>query len=101
MDNSVVASKPTYKGLALLQWNAAGLNTKHVLLKHYLSEADPLPQIICIQETYFNDRYTVQIPGYQLYKRDRGNGKIRGGVATYVHKSVQVLDAEPHRTHYC
>ena len=65
----------------------------HNELKHYLSELEWTPQVLCIQETFFKGEYKVLIPGYQLYHRNRPNSS-HGGVATYVHKSLQVMSMQ-------
>jgi ribonuclease HI len=75
--------------ITILQWNANGLNVHGNEFKYYLSELAELPHVLCIQETHFNDKKMLKIPGYNndpVFKNRSEN--TYGGVAIYVRKGL-------------
>lgn len=68
----------------------AQLNTRS-LIAHFLDVVSIIHNeeidIFCITETWLTESISseiVNIPGYHLYRSDRGNDQRRGGVAAYV-----------------
>lgn len=58
---------------------------------HYLVTSSSPPTIIALTETWLNSTIKaseVQLPSYHLYRRDRS--RQGGGVAIYIHESLQV-----------
>ena len=77
-----------FAALTLLQSNAQGLlNHGQELIKYLNSKENSPIHLICIQETWFNDDRTLQIPNYLCVTRYRCN-QLRGGCAVYIHDSV-------------
>ena len=52
-------------------WNARSLVCHHDQLKELLTRTEPLPDIICIQETFLSSKLSFKVPGYVVERRDR------------------------------
>ena len=72
--------------LAILQWNCRGIYRKLPEFKHYLYTLQPLPDVLVLQETHLIPKYTPNLPGYQLFRKDRT--LYSGGVACFVRNSL-------------
>jgi len=60
-------------------------------LEHFLKIQSPMPDIICIQESFLNkDSSTFRIAGYGIERRDREPGQ-GGGLATLVKSGVSYI----------
>ena len=70
---------------SIFQWNARSLYANGAEFKKIVFENNP--DIICIQETFFNDRYNFSIHGYDIVKRNRSSGN-GGGVAIFVKNNI-------------
>ena len=62
-------------------WNCQGIRPKCKELELYLTENSI--DIIALNETFLNKKYTFKVPGYDTIRKDRSTG-IRGGVAFLV-----------------
>ena len=77
------------KGLKIAHLNIQGLIHK-VDEVHFLLNDNAI-DVLCINETWLDkdvDDSEVEIDGYNTYRLDRQNGKIRGGVLCYVANSI-------------
>ena len=72
--------------LAILQWNCRGICRKLPEFKHYLYTLQSLPDVLVLQETHLIPKYTPNLPGYQLFRKDRT--RHCGGVACFVRDSL-------------
>ena len=68
-------------GLNILFWNFQGIRPKRKELELYLKENSI--DIIALNETFLNKKYSFEIPGYDTIRNDRSIGR-RGGVAFLV-----------------
>ena len=46
------------------------------------------PDLMGITETWFKGTSVVEIKGYSLYRKDRNDGIVGGGVALYVNENI-------------
>lgn len=76
-------------GIKSLYTNATSLNK---LKLHELSAVCRLEgiKLVFITETWFSDSSKVNLAGFNLFRRDRADGK--GGVAIYVHDSLRAIE---------
>jgi len=71
------------KNIKILQWNLNGFYRKLDELKLLISELDP--EILCLQETNFNNLNTGTLNNYKEYRFDRTDClRASGGVAIYI-----------------
>ena len=70
-----------FMGLNILSWNCQGIRPKRKELELYLKENSI--DIIALNETLLNKKYSFKIPGYDTIRNDRSTGR-RGGVAFLV-----------------
>jgi ribonuclease HI len=75
-------------GTTIIQWNANSLNAHSAELKHYLSRVKILPDIICVQETFFKPDSKFKIVGYSVEQKSRRTSK-GGGVATFIRDGIK------------
>ena len=68
-------------GLNILFWNCQGIRPKCKELELYLKENSI--DIIALNETFLNKKYSFKIPGYDTIRNDRSTGR-RDGVAFLV-----------------
>ena len=73
--------------LNILQWNAQGMHGHGQELLHFLNNSTDTYQVICIQETWYEDNRIMLIPNYVCLYRNRINQQ-RGGCAFYIHESL-------------
>ena len=76
--------------LLVYQWNACSLIYHSDEFKHHLDTLEKIPDIICIQETFFKSDSIVSFPGYVILRKDGLNG--RRGVATLIRKEISYYD---------
>ena len=50
------------------------------------------PDVFCVTETWFTNESDVNVNGYNIYRKDRSNGKKGGGVSIYTRNSMQTFD---------
>ncbi|XP_065658559.1 uncharacterized protein LOC136083080 [Hydra vulgaris] len=50
------------------------------------------PQIIAVSETWFKSISVVNLNGYNLYRRDRNDGRRGGGVCLYITETIKSLE---------
>ena len=74
-------------GLNIMFWNCQGIRPKRKELEFYLTENSI--DIIALNETFLNKKYTFKVPGYDTIRKDRSTG-IRGGVAFLVKHGLVV-----------
>jgi hypothetical protein len=55
-----------------------------------------LTSIIAISETWFDDKATAELTGYQLFRSDRQGGRAGGGVCVYVRDEIQASEVHDH-----
>src|SRR5688572_12401941 len=82
--------------LSILQWNAHGLRGHKDQLKHFLTNTQNPPDVICVEETFLKAQTPIpKIDGYNLIRKDC-NTNERGGLAIYiiVGLNFNVLDVE-------
>ena len=82
--------------MVILQWNAQSMNAHgtefYTKIIENKSRSD-IPDIICIQESWFSDYHTLEIPDYiSVIKNRRNSG--RGGLVIYIHKSITFQEME-------
>jgi exonuclease III len=71
------------KNIKILQWNLNGFYRKLDELKLLISEHNP--EILCLQETNFNNLNTGTLKNYNEYRSDRTDClRASGGVAIYI-----------------
>ncbi|KAK3588211.1 hypothetical protein CHS0354_015935, partial [Potamilus streckersoni] len=84
--------KDNQKGDFLIwQWNCRDINANCRELQANLQETENKPMIICLQEIKLRTKNSKlpKLKEYeQTYLKDRGNGKLGGGLAFYVHNDV-------------
>ena len=68
-------------------WNCQGIRPKRKELELYLTENSI--DIIALNETFLNKKYTFKVPGYDTIRKDRSTG-VRGGVAFLVKHGLVV-----------
>ena len=71
----------------LLQWNAQGMSGHGQELIHFLNESSNTYHLICIQETWYNDDRSLDIPNYICLSRIRKHQQ-RGGCAIYIREQI-------------
>lgn len=85
--------------IRILQWNACGFNSpKRGEFTKFLSKSKKLPDIICVQETFWKEGiHNIRIKGYQIVRQDRPGTKSRGGIATLIkdNLSYKVVKGPP------
>ena len=74
-------------GLNIMFWNCQGIRPKRKELELYLTENSI--DIIALNETFLNKKYTLKVPGYDTIRKDRSTG-VRGGVAFLVKHGLVV-----------
>ena len=74
--------------LIILQWNANRLQPHAAELKHLLTQMEKQPDLICIQETFFNAVTRFSIDGYNCERHDRTTATNGGGVATFIRTGI-------------
>ena len=74
-------------GLNIMFWNCQGIRPKRKELDLYLTENSI--DIIALNETFLNKKYTFKVPGYDTIRKDRSTG-VRGGVAFLVKHGLVV-----------
>ena len=77
-------------GLNILFWNCQGIRPKRKGLELYPKENSV--DIIALNETFLNKKYSFKIPGYDTIRNDRSTGH-RGGV-TFLVKHGLVINEE-------
>ena len=50
------------------------------------------PQIVAVSETWFKSISIVNVKGYNLYRKDRGDGRRGGGVCLYISESIDSFE---------
>ncbi|XP_065651308.1 uncharacterized protein LOC136079499 [Hydra vulgaris] len=50
------------------------------------------PQIIAVSETWFKSILVVNLNGYNLYRRDKNDGRRGGGVCLYITETIKSLE---------
>ena len=73
-----------YHKLVVMQWNACSLSAHSTELKHYLSDCNYTPDVICVGETWLKPGKNCNLDGYDVVRRDRQDETARGGVAIFV-----------------
>ena len=68
-------------------WNCQGIRPKRKELQLYLTENSI--DIIALNETFLNKKYTFKVPGYDTIRKDRSTG-VKGGVAFLVKHGLVV-----------
>lgn len=78
-----------FMALSILQWNARSLYANGIEFKSHVNLLKP--DIICVQETFLNGKYSFTLPSYNCIRRDRSDGSHRGGVATFVKNNISFV----------
>ena len=73
--------------LNVLQWNCRSIYRKLPEFKAYISMMDPVPDVICLQETFLSSKYEPIISGYSIVRKDRPPHLGRGGGVCFLVKS--------------
>ena len=73
--------------LNVLQWNCRSIYKKLPEFKAYISMMDPIPDVICLQETFLSSKYEPIISGYSIVRKDRPPHLGRGGGVCFLVKS--------------
>ena len=72
------SSQNSFSTLKCMYLNATSLDNK---LDEFKTVVDTYrPKIIGISETWFKNYSVVNVPGYNIYRRDRSDGRRGGGV---------------------
>lgn len=71
----------------LLQWNARSLIANGQEFQSYVSELEPQPDILCVQETWLRPHLDFILPGYTSARYDRVDNQ-GGGYATFVKDNI-------------
>ena len=50
------------------------------------------PQIIAVSETWFKIISVMNLNGYNLYRRDRNDGRRGSGVCLYIDRTIKSLE---------
>ena len=74
--------------LQILQWNCVSLNSNK-LADLIQCANDKRIGIICLQETNLHQYKKIKMPGYKCYRKDRSTNRKGGGVAIFIHVSIQ------------
>ena len=74
--------------LQILQRNCRSIQNKIPELKFYLANLPNLPDILCLQDTYFNKNIVPFLAGYKFIRKDRSNGKRGNGICTCIKQSI-------------
>lgn len=72
--------------------NATSLNNKMHLLE--ANTATMFSDIIGITETWFDQRSTAALSGFQLFRSDRKDNKTASGVCIFVRDGIQAIEAK-------
>lgn len=73
--------------MIILQWNARSLLSNGQEFKKFVEDMIVKPDVICIQETWFQPRFDFVLFDYIIVRRDRVGG-IGGGCATFVRQGL-------------
>jgi len=80
--------------LKIMQWNANGITAHMNELKQFLASIEgDQPHVICIEETFLKPGKSLNIPGYDIFRKDRLNA-FGGGVATLVKNSISAMQVD-------
>ena len=71
----------------LLQWNAQSIISHGNELKHYIYNSNCKPDIICIQESWLNNKINYKLNNYSIVRKDRKFGR-GGGVCIFVKNNI-------------
>lgn len=78
--------------LQILSWNCQSLSNKLFELNNFINNPNfPTPHVILLQETWLNNKQTINIKNYKTVRKDR-NSQSRyphGGVAIFVHQNIE------------
>ena len=83
---------PTIKGFKIIHQNIRSLSGRIDELRLIVSELHSGFHLLTFSETWAHEEITdseLEIPGYQLFRRDRGNKG--GGLAVYARNDVEVM----------
>ena len=72
-------------------------------LRDYILRHEQHIPFIALTETWLKSHHSyaqLKIPSYELYRSDR-EFRIRGGVAAYVHETVEINDCQTFDNRYC
>jgi len=87
-------------GLCIIQWNAMSFYAHGPHFNNLLASLPKLPDVLCIQETWFQYPKISNIRGYsQPFLCNRSDGTHRGGCAIYVREGIQVRKLDINCTH--
>ena len=89
-----IDDQPT--SLLVWQFNIRSWNSNGFQLSHRMCSANPMPDVVLVQESWLNSRRnSPKVQGYTVIRQDRTNGDIGGGLLTFVRNihSVQLLDS--------
>jgi len=82
--------------LLVWQFNIRSWNSNGFQLSHRMCSANPMPDVVLVQESWLNSkRNSPKVQGYTVFRKDRTNGDIGGGLLTFVRNiySVQLLNS--------
>lgn len=74
------------QNLTISHWNANGLENKLPELKLYMCKYKI--DVMCINETKFNDKVKFNVPGYNCHRQDRRNNARAGGVLILIKNNI-------------
>jgi ribonuclease HI len=77
---------PSNEEVTILQWNANGVRRKMLELKTFLKQNNVM--IAAIQETKLSEKTEFRVPGYAIFRADRGTDHGAGGLAILIHSSI-------------
>ena len=79
------------RGLKICTWNCQGLISKLEDVRVLLSIPGKECDVLGITESWLDYHYDseIDIPGYNILRKDRTSAKHRGGVAAYIMNSLQ------------
>ena len=78
-----------YFGILLLLWNARGINANIVEFQNYLYRSSP--HIVCITETMLRNNNKVKFKGFQVFRKDRAEGR-GGGIIILIKNGFSAVE---------
>ena len=89
--NSSTPSRTSQEALRCMYLNATSLDNKLDEFKVVVNTYSP--NLIGVSETWFKSFSIVNVPGYNIYRRDRSDGRRGGGVCLYIDNSIDSYEA--------
>ena len=80
----------TLMGFTVLLWNCRSIKANLIEFKHYINSKEP--DIICLTETWLKITTKFKISNYKIFRSDRFDQRLGGGVAILIKHNIRIVD---------